>query len=135
MIRVDPPFGGFALAAQALEARYNKSFTRQQVYAWHRRAALNGFPDQVEVTGRDGRKRRLLDLARVIRWYATYHPNLGGRPLVASSPEELRRERAVERAFCQQCSADPGQSCRDGAGYPTATHDVRMAQIAVAGTK
>ena len=132
MIRVDPPFGGFTMAAYALEARYGKPFTRQQVYAWHRRAALNGFPPQVEVKGRDGKQRLLLDLAKVIRWYATYHPNRGGRPLMDITPEELD-ERARERAFCQECSAAPGQSCRDTAGYSVATHEVRKAQIAVAG--
>ena len=134
MIRVDPPFGGFTMAAYALEARYSKPFTRQQVYAWHRRAKLNGFPAQVDVTGRDGKTRKLLDLARVVRWYATYHPNLGGRPLAEVTPEELA-ERARERAFCQECSAAPGESCRDAAGYAVSTHEVRKAQIAVAGSK
>ena len=134
MIRVDPPFGGFTMAAYALEARYGQPFTRQQVYAWHRRATLNGFPKQVDVKGRDGRTRKLLDLAKVVRWYATYHPNLGGRPLAVISAEELA-ERARERAVCQECPATPGQPCRDEAGYATDVHESRKAQIAVAGTQ
>lgn len=105
-IVVDPPFGSYTLAAEALSARYSCTITRQQVYAWARRRSHNHFPVLRTVRGRDGVSRDLLDLAEVITWYATYKPRTNTHPLRDDAD-------AVSRGSCRECGVDAGTWCID----------------------
>ena len=76
--------GGYTDAARALEQAYGltktgRKFTRQQVWAWHRRRVTNRFPDRYPVV-ENGEVRQLFRLAEVVAWYPLYVPDKGGRP-------------------------------------------------------
>lgn len=74
-------YGGFTEAARYLNERIHRPrpFTRQQVYAWWRRRANNGFPEKYELSV-DGQKRQLLMLPEIYDWWLRYVPSKGGRP-------------------------------------------------------
>ena len=77
-------YGGYTAVAAELTRRYKrnrqgKPFTRQQVWVWYSRRAINGFPGQYEFEA-DGKPVRLFRLAEVDDWYVSYVPSRGGRP-------------------------------------------------------
>lgn len=57
--------------------------TRQQVDAWHKRRARNGFPAPVRMAKWGGGERPVWDLRAVKEWRRDYEPSRGGRPAAA----------------------------------------------------
>jgi len=72
-------YGGFADAAARLAQEYGTTrqgskFTRQQVFTWWMRRGNNHFPDRYETD-----KGLRFRLPEIVRWYAAYVPDKGGR--------------------------------------------------------
>lgn len=84
-------------------------FIRQMVYAWWRRRAFNGFPEQVRIPAdelspeerstipyqKDGTVL-LFDVGEVLTWYATFEPSSGGRRAPDELPFGLERSSAPD---------------------------------------
>ena len=70
--------GGWTEVARALSTPA-QTVSRQQVYAWWKRRASNGFPEcGACALGIQG--RHIFVMAEVADWYARYRPSVGGRP-------------------------------------------------------
>jgi len=85
----EPTYGGWTVVGRALSTPEHE-ITRQQIYAWWRKRDKNGFPDKIELNG-----RTVFDLAATTRWFESYVPNRGGRPLGVKNRPKVRQSQPL----------------------------------------